>query len=92
MSVKQDICYRILDAMEEMKPSREQCGWANRHETETIEAVIGVMQNMVMTVLHNDKRRFEYMKKFVPDWEKIWDSHISCVDIHGDKPWKKGEA
>lgn len=48
---KEDVCYRILDEMESWRPSNAECRWMDGMDKETIEGVIGVMQNIVKDVM-----------------------------------------
>ena len=48
---KEDVCQRILDEMEQWRPSNSNCRWVDEMDKETIEGVIGVMQNVVKGVM-----------------------------------------
>ena len=54
---KEDICNRIIEKMEEYKPSNHMTGWADDIDLDTAERVISVMQNVTRGVRDERKGR-----------------------------------
>ncbi len=72
MNYKSKILCRVLDAMEDYRPSQGHGGW-NREliDEETAERVIGVMQNVVSGIMHT--RSQYHGNKFDIDWFEAGD-------------------
>lgn len=54
---KADICNRLIEKMEEYKPSHHMTGWADDIDPQSAERVISVMQNLVRSIRDERTKR-----------------------------------